>query len=464
MKKLLTILMVMTGFCLSFAMAEDSDAVPRPETHIYGDYEYIILEDGTAEITCYTSSAESLTIPSEINGIPVTGIGNKAFTHCWLLNSVTIPDSVIHVGANPFADCDLESINVSPDHPYLTTIDGVLFSKPDHRLICYPALFMADSYIIPQGTCEIGDEAFYYNEFLASVTIPDSVTRVGDGAFYRCESLTGITIPDSVNSIGERVFDRCSSLTSISIPNSITAIGDYAFRECSALASVSIPDSVIRIGNGAFDSCFSLTGIVIPDSVTDIGNEAFGACSSLTGITIPDSVTSIGDEAFYCCFSLTEITIPDSVISIGVNPFLRCDKLISIIVSPDHPYLQTMDGVLFSKQDHRLVCYPNALPAESYAIPRGVQIIGERAFFYCESLLSITIPDSVTVIGNEAFELCRSLTSVTIPDSVVHIGEYAFPLSDLSESFVATVTRDSYAADYCLKKNIPYTYCDALTD
>ena len=38
----------------------------------------------------------------------------------------------------------------------------------------------------------------------------------------------------------------------------------------------------------------------------------------------------------------------------------------------------------------------------------------------------MTIPDSVTSIGNRAFYNCSSLTSVTIPDSVTSIGDYAF--------------------------------------
>ena len=55
-----------------------------------------------------------------------------------------------------------------------------------------------------------------------------------------------------------------------------------------------------------------------------------------------------------------------------------------------------------------------------------VTTIGERAFYYCRSLTSVTIPDSVTTIGDHAFYRCSSLTSVTIPDSVTTIGSSAF--------------------------------------
>ena len=62
----------------------------------------------------------------------------------------------------------------------------------------------------------------------------------------------------------------------------------------------------------------------------------------------------------------------------------------------------------------------------SITIPDSVTSIGVRAFYRCSSLTNITIPDSVTSIGGSAFQDCSSLTSVTIPDSVTTIGGLAF--------------------------------------
>ena len=54
--------------------------------------------NGTITITGYTGPGGAVTIPSTINGLPVTSIGNYAFSNCTSLTSVTIPDSVTSIG------------------------------------------------------------------------------------------------------------------------------------------------------------------------------------------------------------------------------------------------------------------------------------------------------------------------------------------------------------------------------
>ena len=56
----------------------------------------------------------------------------------------------------------------------------------------------------------------------------------------------------------------------------------------------------------------------------------------------------------------------------------------------------------------------------------SVTSIGQRVFYYCDGLTSVTIPNSVTSIGGSAFKGCSCLTSVTIPNSVTSIGGSAF--------------------------------------
>lgn len=554
MRKLFSLLLCL-ALCLGAAASAEE---AKSEAFTSGAFRYILRNDGTAKIISYSSEEKTLTIPTELDGHPVTAlgdfaIGDEGFGDLIVLDneeltSVTIPDSVTELGVNPFGGCiNLETINVSPDHPTLAVIDGVLFSKPDKRLVCYPYAFAKDSCAIPRGTRIIGDEAFAGCYYLTAVTIPDGVTVIGNSAFSRCSNLISVTIPNSVTSIGNDVFFSCDSLTSVTIPDGVTVIGDNPFRSCSRLADIAVSDnhpclemidgvlfskpdrrlvcypSAMKadsytiprgteiIGNYAFFYELDLTSVTIPDGVTIIGDEAFTCCDSLTAVAIPDGVTRIGDYAFDSSSALTAVTIPDSVTCVGNNPFAFCDSLTDIIVSDDHPYLETIDGVLFSKPDRRLICYPCSFKSPVYTVPRGTEMIGDNAFESCYSLVFVSTPESLTRIGNEAFMECENLTfvtllgkvtcigdyafwycreliSVTIPDSLVSIGEYAFHncqmMNDITlpdsvtgigdEAFtvfndcdhipnpdlVITVSRDSYAERYCGCNGIEYTYPD----
>lgn len=69
----------------------------------------------TGTIKKYNGNDAVVNIPSEINGTPVTTIGNAAFRDS-SVTSVTIPASVTEIGANAFAGCtNLTSVNYIGD-------------------------------------------------------------------------------------------------------------------------------------------------------------------------------------------------------------------------------------------------------------------------------------------------------------------------------------------------------------
>ena len=75
-------------------------------------------------------------------------------------------------------------------------------------------------------------------------------------------------------------------------------------------------------------------------------------------------------------------------------------------------------------------CYSGDVAIPPLVTYNGIEYkvtsIGDKAFFYCSGLTSITIPDGVTTIGSSAFYGCNGLTSIMIPDSVTTIGSSAF--------------------------------------
>ena len=197
---------------------------------------------------------------------------------------------------------------------------------------------------------------------------------------------------------------------------------------------------------------------------------------------LPETIESIGDFAFVMCKALTRVVLPESINYIGADPFIFDDSdaedekiLLEVVVSPDHPYLAMIDGVLYSKPDKRLIYCP--YDKTSLEVPDGIQIIGDYALSIHTYLSSISLPDSVTRIGSCAFWGTQNI-DINIPEELTYIGEYAFFLTTpttinlpkgityIGEGAFSwcdatiTVTRDTYAAQYCKDNGLNYTYPD----
>ena len=160
-------------------------------------YSVTSIVRGSFSFCCELTSIE---IPSS-----VTNIEAYAFSGCSGLTSIEIPSSVTSIEDHAFSYCKV-LINVAPDNPIYSSVEGILYDKNKTELI----------------------SASGWKE---NVKIPSSVTSIGDHAFEDCRGLTNIEIPSSVRSIGYGAFKGCSGLTSIKIPSGVTSIGDHAFED-----------------------------------------------------------------------------------------------------------------------------------------------------------------------------------------------------------------------------------------
>ena len=249
---------------------------------------------------------KELVIPTEI-----TEIGQLALRGCTVLESLTIPASIIHIDYNPFEDCDnLQRVNICDLSAWCKIrFDGWL-SNPLYKAQ-YLTLNGEDvvELNIPSEIEKIGDHSFTYYNALEMVVIPEGVAEIGEAAFRHCESVDNLTIGDSVAKIGKDAFADCKSLQTVKLPKGLTKIEGSVFCRCTQLTDVVIPDTITEIGTFAFYMCKSLTSITIPASVTVIKEGAFGDCTSLTSVIIPTGVTTIKDKVFLGCTNLTSVYI-----------------------------------------------------------------------------------------------------------------------------------------------------------
>lgn len=262
MKRLFTLLLVVTiataglYFMPKILSALTPSETSEEDTEL--DFRYTILEDGTAKVISYSGKEKIFEIPSELYGHTVSTLSEFAFYYGVPTSEVTIPDTIVSLGANPFLRCEnLTKINVSPTHPTLTVIEGALVEKTTNTIISYPR--MALPVVIPEGVAAIGNFSYANCSTVTEIVIPDGVTSIGNGAFYYCTELSDITIPEGVEKIGYEAFMECLALDELVIPEGVTSIGRRAFYRCKALTSVTIPDSVTSIGSNAFLSCYALT-------------------------------------------------------------------------------------------------------------------------------------------------------------------------------------------------------------
>ncbi len=213
--------------------------------------------------------------------------------------------------------------------------------------------FTASSISLPDTLISIGANAFWGCRNLSAVTLPSGVEQIGEEAFLSCDDLTEVYLPDSIESIGRRAFMGCKNLVDLRLPNNAVTIGDEVFNSCEALKQIVIPSRMENIGKAMFSGC-GLEHIQISDGVKTIGDYAF-VDAKITSIAIPNSITSIGNYAFAGA-KITSIAIPNSVVYIGSNAFRECENLTRVEVDcngtviGDHPfeYCNQLKAVYFT--------------------------------------------------------------------------------------------------------------------
>lgn len=224
------------------------------KTFASGDYEYTVQPDGTVFITAYIGNETDLSIPTQLDGYDVTGIGQAVFKDKNIV-TLTIPGQIREIGSWAFEDC--------------------------HNL---------EQVIIQDGVEKIGYCAFAYCENLYSLVLPDTLIQLGEYAFASSEyhKLGDITCHAPNRYITQVINGYIYAGKYV-----LSLAPDYDGERSFAEGTLGIADGAFSMGRFTNDGL-----VVIPDGVRFIGDAAF-AEHTIPAFKIPPSVIYIGNYAIH---------------------------------------------------------------------------------------------------------------------------------------------------------------------
>ena len=393
----------------SYAILLKTMLLPENVKKIYDDsFEMCVFEHleiyGLEEIPAsafYHCPLETLVL-----GDSVKKIGDYAFDSN-ALTEFNVPAGIEDLGA--LSLYYVENLTVSPESPYFTAVDGVLFSKDKKKLVLYPLGKTDEKYTVPDGTQVIGKSAFDNSEVI-EVTLSDSVKEIEENGFAY-SGLEKINFGSGLEIIGENAFQGYRLEGDFVLPEGLKTIGDRAFAS-NFMTTVQLPSTLEKMGEKVFEECYSLEEIRVASGnahfVADSGVLYDKALTELIAyplgkpeetLVIPDTVSKIAERTF-AYSNLVEVTLPSALKTIPKGLFDT--SMVYRVVMPEG--IEKIENYAFY----------NCLYLRDIKFPSTLTSIGDAAFYCCMNLAEINIPANLTEIGASAFEGCEVLEKITV--------------------------------------------------
>ena len=274
-----------------------------------------------------------------------------------------------------------------------------------------------------RAVTEIGERAFYANEYVGEVKLPKGIEAIDFEAF-KGTKLTTFEVPMSLKRLDFDAFAQMYSLKRFEQKgeNGVTSVQDGVLFSADGTTLVAypsakgneytVPENVEHIGCGAFYGS-DIAKVKLPESLKSIEACAFAGCTSLSSVSFPEGLERIGSGAYSRpasngpLASVKTIKLGKNVSYVGRGAFEGL-ALESIEVEKGNPWYRSVGGFLVSA-DGVAVEAPMALRGVA-EVPEGVtglasgvlQNLTEGAEDHPLMQVDVTLPKSLTSIAEDA--------------------------------------------------------------
>lgn len=304
----------------------------------------------------------------------VTYIAPLAFEGANQMTSLTLNNKVKGIGDRAFLFCTALTKFVVPEaNKSFSTIEGVLYSKDQTKLIAYPSGLKATSYTLGAKVTSIQPGAFLTPIHLTDVEVATGNTALKSvkGVLYTADGSKLLFLP-----VGNQTIEQGDKLA---LPEGLKEITRLALAYNPKLKELTLPASLERIDamaltyNGAMKS-FGWAEGVTPQLVS-VGDSAFYYDRSLEKVPYMPSCTSFGKGAFGLASALKEVHIPAGC-SIEANTFVACQIISNVYAySVEPPVInEATFKDIYAPEDATLYVKEGA--KEAYSKAKGWSIFG----------------------------------------------------------------------------------------
>lgn len=407
-------------------------------------YSYALDRLGNALVTGCEATGGTVAIPAELDGHPVTALGDGSFAKLVHVTRITCPESVRAVGRHAFEQC--RSLRRIAFPASLDTFDPEWMTG----CTCLEDVVLPGRVpTIPQGLFGIGKiRSLHIGRETRVVELPRAQPLALAEFSVDPESLWLMTDGLGLYSYdGDVLFALVRECGEYRVAEGCTRIDPYAFAYRDGLSRVHLPDTLREIGDLAFLGC-GIREFAAPRALRRIGKRAFMGCPSLSRASLNDGLEEIGEGAFARTGLEGMLEVPPTVQRLGTSIAgfpEELGRLAPRVRLADGNAALFMDGqgLVYRRSAEGLVLQDaSCFTGQVARLDEGTAAVAPGAFKRHRFVERVIMPEGVTSIGAAAFAHCLRLTQVDLPDTLLEIGDAAFSGTSLRElSIPASCTR-----------------------